>query len=454
VDPWTAAWVAGGFVLGGPVGALIGGLVSLFGNDKGKIQDAISNVQNASYAYDLRPTQTLIENNISPDKVTASGIKLRLAMVALEDGDLYYVTEAGHLMRGRADRSSFDEPVTNATFPAPVIAGIDLAGVIFPGFVRNALVAGAMASAAFPGIFQIRPLLTASSTQYYMDGGARQVLPTQAAVELGAQLVFEVAASPHGAGPFRRNPVGYPATLLPIVQRAISLQGDELEGYIEVPREGFCDPVERILIQPTFEVHDTTVIDPGLIRINMAYGYFRAFDADQLRRGNINALQFLLWRLQADDLIGTRMLCHQIEATARITSPAVAELVGQILNIQLTGTGLFNHAVLQRLRNLKNHIAQLIIERFRQFGPNTFPRTLRDAVMGDQSALDWAGTWELHPDPRRSFLRKVNLWAPQQLDYGQVSDDPSIPYTPGTVETDVVEQLPIPDDVAAALRAR
>jgi predicted acylesterase/phospholipase RssA len=452
----TAGWVAAGWAVGGPVGGLIAGIVSIATSDADKINQAIKQAGNASYAFDLSPTQQLIEQSVDTNAVTESGMALRLAVVALEDGALYYVTETGHLLRDRATNAAFDEPVTNSqVLPPPLGPVIDPATLIWPGFVRDALVAGTMASAAFPGIFQIRPIFTPSSLQYYMDGGVRQVLPTGAAVELGAQLIFAVAASPLSAGTFTRNPVGYPATLLPIVQRAISLQGDELDRYIRAPREGFCDSVERVLIQPAFEVHDTIAIDPGLIRINMAYGYFRAFDADQLRRGNTNALQFLLWGAWTDDLIGTRLLCHELEAGSPITSPAAPDLKGSALNIQNPGTGgLFNHDTLQQLRNLKNHIAELIIERFETFGGPAFPQTLRNAVIGDQNAVDWAQTWERHPIPLRGFLDPLDLWAPQQIDYGQVSDDPSIPPIPGAREIDVVEPYPIPDNIINALRAR
>src|SRR5262249_9729414 len=152
------------------------------------------------------------------------------------------------------------------------------------------------------------------------------------------------------------------------------------------------------------------------------------FDADQLRRGTINVLQYLVWLLWTDDLIGTRMLCHQIEASAKITSPAAGDLAGQVLDIQIPAAGgLFDHTVLQLLRNLKNHIAELIVGRFEVFGVNAFPRTMPSAVMGNQSVLDWAETWEWHSDPRRSFLNAIDLWTPQTIDYGGVSDVSSSP---------------------------
>src|SRR5262249_41762513 len=94
LDAGTAAWAGVGWVLGGPVGGLIGGVVSLYNNDSDKVQQVVDAIKRASYAYDLAPTRALIENSVRPDLVARSGMQLRLALVALEDGDLYYVSEA------------------------------------------------------------------------------------------------------------------------------------------------------------------------------------------------------------------------------------------------------------------------------------------------------------------------------------------------------------------------
>jgi hypothetical protein len=191
-------------------------------------------------------------------------------------------------------------------------------------------------------------------------------------------------------------------------------------------------------------VNDIPTLSPSSPRAGARS--WRALGLDRLaRRGNMNALQFLLWGAWTDDLIGTRLLCHELEAGSPVTSPAAPELKGRRLNIQNPGTdGLFNHDTLQLPRNLKKHVAELIIERFETSGAQAFPQTLRNAVIGDQNAVDWARTWERHPPALRGFLGLHDLWAPQQIDYGQVSDDPSVPPVPGTRETDVVEPYPIP----------
>lgn len=91
------------------------------------------------------------------------GMRLRLAVVALEDGGLAHVTEDEQLVR---ERNGGTDPVTTP----------------------DALVTETMASAAILGFFGARRLSTAASSMLYVDGGVREVLPSQAAVDRPADL--------------------------------------------------------------------------------------------------------------------------------------------------------------------------------------------------------------------------------------------------------------------------
>jgi hypothetical protein len=187
-------------------------------------------------------------------------------------------------------------------------------------------------------------------------------------------------------------------------------------------------------------VHGTIEIDPGLIRINMGYGYFCAFDADQLRRGNLNGIQYFLWQLWTDDLIEHRVRCAKLE-------------IGWEMR-RAEATGFFTHWVLEELRYHKNRIAELIVPRFDAFGPQAFPRKLTHAVLGDQSVLDWCERWEVHQHPMRSFLSTVDLWAPQVVAPGVASDDPDVRGSPPVREDPITEKYPLPARVHDALRRR
>ncbi len=431
VTPEAAAWAATGLVVAGQVGALVGGLAQVFIDEPAdKVDDAVQELKRANYLLDLTPTQDKITatdgSGIDLDGIASSGMKLRLATVALEDGKLYYVTEASRLIRGNARRLEFDEPIT-ATGVHP-------------------LVDGAMASSAIPVFFQPRRISTVTTSMFHVDGGVREVLPSQVAVELGAQLLFTIAAGPSAPSMAKlsvnaevagsSNPLlgtpgrsfGDPGRLFEIGQRGIDLAVNEVLSEERLPRAGFCDDRERVLIQPSFEVHDTIEIDPGLIRINMAYGFFRAFDADQFRRGNLNVIQYYLWQLWTDDLIRTRGECHAVEMNGEMR--------------YARGTRLFHHNTLQAIRERKNHIAELIETRFDTFGAAAFPRQFVSAVMGNHSVLSWCDTWEIHQDPHRSFLNGIDLWQPQMLEYPMwVEDGTSYP---AILEPTVLGKYPLP----------
>lgn len=416
VDEGAAAgWFAAGWAFGGPIGGIIAGIASLASDAADSLSELQEALANASFLLDLAPARQTMEALINRQSIANSGMKLRMAAVALEDGELYYVTEQSRLFRSSAATPDLDEPITTA----------------------DPLIVGALASSAIPGVFPAVRIATASAELTYVDGGVREVLPSFAAVELGAQLLFNISAST--SDPHVENDAGYnePGKLLTIMKRGVDLQGNEVVREEMHPRAGFADRRERVLIHPAFEVHNLIQIDPGLIRINIAYGYFRAFDGDQKRRGNINSLQYLLWRAWTDELIMERLRCHQAE---RRLAPWLANMHAQL------------HDTLQSVRGRKNRIAELMVERFSSFGPDAFPRKLRHNAVGDQGTLDWCRTWELHDAATTAALAGVDLWAAQVIAPGTAAGDG--PGHPWVRESDVVPQFPLPPLVVNGLQNR
>jgi predicted acylesterase/phospholipase RssA len=400
------------------------------------IDRVLDKLKTASSVYDLQPTEDIILGRVNFSAIASSGMTLRLATVALEDGELYYVTEQSRLIRGNAFQPIFDEAITT-TYP---------------------LVVGAMASAAIPAIFPAKQIDTASTSFHYVDGGVREVVPQQAAVDLGAQLIFEIAVSPFTPEPAPKPSAedlhpsfGDNGRIFDIAFRGLDLQSNEVTIGDIVPRSGFCDDRERILIMPRELIHDTQEIEPGLIRINMAYGWLRGFEADQLRRGNINGLQMLLWNLWSDDVAVERKRCHILE---------------RFITQQYWYYGhLFRHDLLEALRMSKNRIAELIVERFDFFGAAGFPPKLDQVALLDQvvfashGVLDWCGTWEVHRNqksdelserqvPDRTFLAGIDLWTPQM---GVRFVGPGVE---PMLEASILARYPIPTVVEQALRAR
>ena len=145
-----------------------------------------------------------------------------------------------------------------------------------------------MASASIPFVFppvklgSVRP-------ESYVDGGVREVIPIQAALDAGANEVFAVVASATGVPPATTFTGHKPlnsfenSNILDIVQRvAMDIMPDETSvNETDPPPTGWGLAVT--VIQPKVDIHDIMTIDPGLIRINMAHGYMRADDVLQAK---------------------------------------------------------------------------------------------------------------------------------------------------------------------------
>ncbi|SEE88109.1 patatin-like phospholipase family protein [Ruania alba] len=180
-------------------------------------------------------------NLFSSERAAASGVQLRIATVALESGELRYVTETGEI-RDRLDQPVPGEPVVD-------------------------LVSAIQASCAIPSVFAPVQL----GSEHYVDGGARESLPVEVAIEhLGVNRCYAVVASPSGLSPatsFAEK------DMLEIVMRAgFGVMTDEIQAD-EVRR---ARAAGAVVIQPELDIHDILTVDPGLVRISMDYGWIRA----------------------------------------------------------------------------------------------------------------------------------------------------------------------------------
>jgi hypothetical protein len=241
-----------------------------------------------------------------------SGIALRLAMVALEDGALRYVKEDGTLME-RNGASTLAPPQVTVAQVDELETNIALELAKRPGLVNavatggvNAkqqlsdldslvaqlkqqllqigvlpdLIRSAIASSSLPMI--CRPTVM-HDNKTYVDGGIRTLCPIQAAIDAGASQVYAIAA---GSQKFDVASMAQIESVLPLPLLGIALRVGEGILPDEVGRKDlFPDnpwPVPVMVIQPdpTVDdiVHDGLTLEPGLIRINMAYGYMRAYD--------------------------------------------------------------------------------------------------------------------------------------------------------------------------------
>lgn len=190
------------------------------------------------------PVRHLVETHIDEARIAASGIVLRIGAVALESGDLRYVTEHGDLV----DRDGM--PLDHEKVP-----------------ITEAVIASASIPLVFPP--------TRLGDEHYVDGGVREILPLELAFNrLGAGHIFAVVASTPGV---ERVPDMADKGLLDLARRVTAdiVPDETLRKEISPPR-GWGRKVT--VIAPQLDVHDALTVEPTLIAASIDYGYMRAAD--------------------------------------------------------------------------------------------------------------------------------------------------------------------------------
>jgi NTE family protein len=206
--------------------------------------DALRQAMRARSLLSMQPVRRLVETNIHPDRIAASGITLRIGAVGLESGELRYVTEHGELLSRDGDPLG-REPVS--------------------------LTEAVLASASIPLVFPPTKL----GDEHYVDGGVREILPLELAFnKLGAGHIFAVVASTPGVEPM---PDVGDKGLLELARRVTAdiVPDETLRKEISPPR-GWGRRVT--VIAPEVDVHDALTVDRQLIAVSIDYGYMRAAD--------------------------------------------------------------------------------------------------------------------------------------------------------------------------------
>ena len=306
--------------------------------------------------------QKLDQGALNPQKVMDSGIKLLMAAVCLDTGKLHYINERGQVLDRkyqpvyealqRTDLPLSPECLAIQHQISELEANIELlqadaqedkhSGIYYQIKQLNAELAGlrqqlqaamihcgalavapltvplreaTIASASIPGVFE--PVTMCGKT--YVDGGIRENLPLQAALDLGATRVFAIAAGRDGLAAEDCSSLTAPAILL----RSIDIMLDEVGVGDATPSPR--TPAEITMIRPSFEVHSPLDVVPGLIRINMAYGYMRAADAMIS-----DAEQRAAAELLADEITRLRRDLYLTEITQILNHLSASELKQQI----------------------------------------------------------------------------------------------------------------------------
>jgi len=413
------------------------------------IKEILEGFKNSQSLYNLGPIYSKLndQSKLDPAKVWHSGIKLRMSIVALESGELRYVTEKGHVLeRDCVAYVQTVPPYAPECLPIAVkikeleqqrvslyselelAAPRDKAGIIEKIREKNgeisyqsqlmtsckithppqsvplsiALSAGTLASASIPLAFS--PIKIGN--EHYVDGGVRELVPIQAAIQAGATEIYAVLASDNSLdqarGVLSKEPIVSfgkgSANLLDVANRAASdIMANEVGlNEVEPYTTNRSSNVNVMIIQPEHDIHDIMTIDPGLIDIRMAYGYMRADDTYQARQADptnyrqlanqysqdrntdlIYRMRYEIWKLEYE-ATGYRFECDE---DGRPKYPP--QWIGHNLD------------AIRQVRDLKNRLSDLVHDRRRKGG------------YVPEEAQDWSNTWERHP-----WTPDRGLWLP------------------------------------------
>jgi predicted acylesterase/phospholipase RssA len=237
-----------------------------------------------------------------------TGMKLRMCVVALEDGLVRYVEEAGRFVD---DFGSF-AGIRDGAIELIVSSDGDISFARAQGAIESivsnngdiscARAQGAIASCSAPAVF---PAISLNGRSW-VDGGIRRGVPIGAAIVAGATKVIAISTVPLYISPvaplLTRTLAEPPPSLEDFIKTSIGQPPEHRKikdysqaGVLDVLTRSFVEllvdatswseldpptrwPVPVWNIQQTFKIHEGGTIDPGLIRINYSYGWLRAFD--------------------------------------------------------------------------------------------------------------------------------------------------------------------------------
>ncbi len=218
----------------------------------GKVVDGVQGLLRSQSLFHFSPVRAKIDAAIDPAKVQKSGIHLRIAMVSLDSGQTRYVDQRGRFV--------------DDDFPVPLRDAIQASASIPIAYPPTVLDEGFTDPVAGPA---------AMPKGNYIDGGVRDNAPLRAADEAGASSIIAILPSPAAM-----DRVNFTGSALPAIgARGFETLFDETLQNDLAPFRGYNVPVK--LIAPQIEVHSMLTVDQGMIRINMDYGYMRAFDEMQ-----------------------------------------------------------------------------------------------------------------------------------------------------------------------------
>jgi NTE family protein len=415
----------------------------------------VSDASNILGMLNLNPLELNIRqgNFFLPALVQTSNIKLRLAMVAIEDGALRYVNETNTMierdgvtvtpatissnaptpsqiaaldqqlakLKAELKAAESNPPPPPAPGPvdkpiaSPIVTSIQASismveSKLNPPFSGTLdLIHSALASASTALFYVPRQMQDART---YISGSSRTFLPIASAIKAGASEVYGIVGTQVSLPAKTLTQIQSVASVVPLLGMTLRV-GDDISPAEVARRDVMPDnpyPVPNIIIQPSpqvfDDVHDILTVEPGLVRIRMAYGFMRAYDTlwayklvgpeKYLAQAEINTAQG-----RTAQIINLRKKKWNNEFTAnkmfiRFPSPFLmppqAYVEGPLDNSPSNMTK--SQEALATITTLKGELLGAIVAR-QVYYKNLSPSTSGAASM-PTDFMDWVNTWEQH----------------------------------------------------------
>lgn len=391
-----------------PVG--LGGFAVDYIEEKAEsVLSLLEEITSLNSLYSLDPIRGLLQEQFGNNYNVGRALPLRMVFISMLDGHPYYVDEYRN-----ANRFSLTHPRTRS----------GRTGFILGENLPDAVIRGAIASASIPIIFGpeqiwlsftpdiidmddlsgINPLIAIRDGQIEihqaMDGGLRDNLPLHAASSEGAENIICISASPRHIEE-NRNRGPFPAGLVETLGRTIDILTHELK---ESDRMEALN-TNTLFIDPIFPILDTITINPGLIRINLEYGYMRTFDALEEMPEEVqdSLVSSLLWPLiilsVTEDLVAMRKQIWELERNTVLLNTSAGSM-----------WGIFKQSI-DEIRRLKRKVFDRVITRVDAWGTeDCVPIQLPDEGV----ISEWWLGWERHAGSRGWAMANImdGPWSP------------------------------------------
>ena len=137
---------------------------------------------------------------------------------------------------------------------------------------------------------------------------------------------------------------------------------DPLVNSFETKQE-----IKSTIIAPSFLINSAIQVDPGLIRIQLAYGWMRAYD-------RINASDNHNSYASTDRIIRLRVLAWRNETRFYSDSSLKQQWYDDAIHV---------------IRKIKLELRKELVKRIEEFGENSLPMDLQDAKYDDGWFMDF-----------------------------------------------------------------